>query len=197
MSGMAGHPKNVIFLTADAFGVLPPIARLSREQAQYYFLSGYTAKIAGTEKGVTEPEPNFSTCFAAPFLALPPVRYARMLGERLERHGSRVWLINTGWTGGPYGTGSRINIADTRTIVRAVLTGVLDSVPTYRDETFGLDVPQHVPGVPDEVLHPRQTWQDQAGYDVQARRLAQLFRENFETNFAGQVSEGIKASGPR
>jgi phosphoenolpyruvate carboxykinase (ATP) len=197
MSGMAGHPKNVIFLTADAFGVLPPIARLSREQAQYYFLSGYTAKIAGTEKGVTEPEPNFSTCFAAPFLALPPVRYARMLGERLERHGSRVWLINTGWTGGPYGTGSRINIADTRTIVRAVLTGALDSVPTYRDETFGLDVPQHVPGVPDEVLHPRQTWQDQAGYDVQARRLAQLFRENFETNFAGQVSEGIKASGPR
>jgi phosphoenolpyruvate carboxykinase (ATP) len=197
LSGIAPHPKNVIFLTADAFGVLPPIARLSAEQAQYYFLSGYTAKIAGTEKGITEPEPNFSTCFAAPFLALPPVTYTRMLGERLQRHKSNVWLINTGWTGGPYGTGSRINIEDTRAIVRAALSGVLDTVPTYRDETFGLDVPQRVPGVPDELLHPRDTWQDRDAYEKQARRLAQLFRENFSANFAGQVAEGIEASGPR
>ncbi len=197
LSGIAGHPKHVIFLTADAFGVLPPIARLSNDQARYYFLSGYTAKIAGTEKGVTEPEPNFSTCFAAPFLALPPVTYARMLGERLQQHGSKVWLINTGWTGGPYGTGNRINIADTRAIVRAALTGALDTVPTYHDQIFGLDVPGHVPGVPDEILRPRDTWQDPEAYDRQARRLAQLFRENFSANFAGQVPEGIEASGPR
>lgn len=197
LSGMAPHPTDIIFLTADAFGVLPPIARLSNEQAQYYFLSGYTAKIAGTEKGVTEPEPNFSTCFAAPFLTLPPVTYARMLGERLQRHGSRVWLINTGWTGGPYGTGSRINIADTRAIVRAALNGKLDSVSTYRDEVFGLDVPEHVPDVPDTILHPRDTWQDEDAYDAQARRLAGLFRENFAANFAGQVPPNIEAAGPQ
>jgi phosphoenolpyruvate carboxykinase (ATP) len=195
-TGVAGHPQNVVFLTADAFGVLPPIARLSNEQAQYYFLSGYTAKVAGTEKGVTEPQPNFSTCFASPFLPLPPVVYARMLGEKLAAHGSTVWLINTGWTGGPCGTGSRINIADTRALVHAALDGSLEDAPFYRDEYFGLDVPEHVPGVPDDILRPRSTWQDREGYDLQARKLARMFEENFETNFAGSVATDIAAAGP-
>lgn len=195
-TGVAGHPENVIFLTADAFGVLPPIARVSNEQAQYYFLSGYTAKVAGTEKGVTEPQPNFSTCFASPFLPLPPVVYARMLGERLAKHGSKVWLINTGWTGGPYGTGSRINIADTRALVHAVLDGGLSDAPFYRDEYFGLDVPEHVPGVPADVLRPRSTWQDRDGYDAQAGKLAGMFEENFAKNFAGMVDASVAAAGP-
>jgi phosphoenolpyruvate carboxykinase (ATP) len=197
LSGMAGHPKNIIFLAADAFGVLPPIAKLNRAQAEYYFLSGYTAKVAGTEKGVTEPQPNFSTCFGAPFMTLPPTTYASMLGEKLRKHGSQVWLINTGWTGGPYGTGSRINIADTRALVRAALNGSLADVPTYRDEIFGLDVPEHVAGVADEVLHPRMTWQDKAGYDAQARKLAAMFEENFNANFRADVSEEVASAGPR
>lgn len=197
LSGMGPHPKNVIFLTADAFGVLPPISKLNSAQARYYFLSGYTAKIAGTEKGVTEPEPNFSTCFAAPFLVLPPTVYASMLGAKLEKYGSRVWLINTGWTGGPYGTGSRINIADTRAIVRAALSGELDEVHTVRDEIFGLDIPQHVPGVPDAVLQPRNTWADKDAYDRQAKKLAAMFADNFDKNFKGQVPEDVAAAGPR
>jgi phosphoenolpyruvate carboxykinase (ATP) len=197
MSGMAGHPTNVIFLTADAFGVLPPIARLSKEQAQYYFLSGYTAKVAGTEKGVTEPQPNFSTCFAAPFLVWPPTAYSRMLGEKLDKHGSTVWLINTGWTGGPYGVGSRIAIADTRAMVRAALSGDLDDVPAYCDDVFRLEVPDKIPGVPDDVLRPRRTWQDTDAYDRQARKLASMFAENFSTNFAGQVAPEIESAGPR
>jgi phosphoenolpyruvate carboxykinase (ATP) len=196
LSGMAGHPRNVVFLTADAFGVLPPIARLTADQAQYYFLSGYTAKVAGTEKGVTEPQPNFSTCFAAPFLVLPPTTYARMLGEKLARHGSTVWLINTGWTGGPYGTGSRIDIAHTRAMVHAALDGSLASIPYYRDENFGLSVPEHVPGVEDDVLRPRDTWQDTDAYDRQAGRLAGMFAENFARNFAGQVPASVEAAGP-
>jgi phosphoenolpyruvate carboxykinase (ATP) len=196
-AGVATHPANVIFLTADAFGVLPPVARLDLAQAQYYFLSGYTAKIAGTEKGVTEPQPNFSTCFAAPFLVMPPITYSRMLAERIAKHGSKVWLVNTGWSGGPYGTGSRINIADTRAIVRAVLDGSLDGVATHQDGVFGLHVPDHVPGVPDGILHPRDTWQDSAAYDVQAKKLAGMFRQNFEKNFAGQVPEDVTAAGPR
>jgi len=195
-SGMAGHPRTIVFLTADAFGVLPPIARLSEAQAEYYFLSGYTAKVAGTEKGVTEPQPNFSTCFAAPFLVLPPATYARMLGEKLRKHGSQVWLINTGWTGGPYGTGSRINIADTRAMVRAALNGDLDDVPCRRDDVFGLDVPERVPGVPEDVLRPRETWQDTDAYDRQARKLAAMFEENFTKNFAAQVAPEIAAAGP-
>jgi phosphoenolpyruvate carboxykinase (ATP) len=197
LSGVAPHPKTVVFLTADAFGVLPPIARLSLDQAQYYFLSGYTAKVAGTEKGVTEPEPNFSTCFAAPFLAWPPAKYAQMLAERLERHGSAVWLINTGWTGGAYGTGSRMPIAETRAMVRAALNGDLDAMPTYRDEVFRLDVPEHVPGVSDTILHPRDTWQDRDAYDRQARRLAAMFAENFERNFKGQVPAEVEDAGPK
>lgn len=196
LSGLAGHPKNVVFLTADAFGVLPPIARLSLEQAEYYFLSGYTAKVAGTEKGVNEPEPNFSTCFAAPFLVLPPTVYARMLTERIAHHGSQVWLINTGWTGGPYGTGERIDINATRTMVRAALNGDLLDAPTYRDEVFGLNVPEHVAGVPDGILRPRETWQDREGYDRQARKLAGMFAENFRSRFASQVSPEVAAAGP-
>ncbi|GAC1322572.1 MAG: phosphoenolpyruvate carboxykinase (ATP) [Chloroflexota bacterium] len=196
-TGMGSHPSNVVFLTADAFGVLPPISRLTREQAQYYFLSGYTAKVAGTEKGVTEPQPNFSTCFGAPFLAWPPTTYASMLGEKLERHGSNVWLVNTGWTGGRYGTGSRIGIDATRAMVRAALNGDLIDAPTYTDEVFGLHVPEHVEGVADDLLRPRQTWQDQEGYDTQARRLASMFVDNFTKNFAGKVSPPIEAAGPR
>ncbi len=197
LSGVGAHPKNVVFLTADAFGVLPPIARLSRDQALYYFLSGYTAKVAGTEKGVNEPQPNFSTCFAAPFLVWHPTVYARMLGERLDQHGSDVWLINTGWTGGPYGTGSRINIDDTRAIVRAALCGDLRGVPTYRDEIFGLQVPEQVPGVPDEILRPKSTWQDTDAYERQARKLASMFADNFKTNFSDYVSANIEAAGPQ
>ena len=196
-SGMGTHPENIVFLTADAFGVLPPIARLTPEQAQYYFLSGYTAKVAGTEKGVTEPQPNFSTCFGAPFMVWHPTVYSQMLGEKLRRHGSNVWLINTGWTGGAYGTGSRIDIEGTRAMVRAALNGDLADVPTYRDEVFGLYVPTSVPGVSDEVLHPRATWQDQDGYDRQARALALMFAKNFEENFAGSVPETITAAGPQ
>jgi phosphoenolpyruvate carboxykinase (ATP) len=196
-TGMAGHPRNIIFLTADAFGVLPPIARLSSAQAQYYFLSGYTAKLGGTEKGITEPQPNFSTCFGAPFMVLPPTTYADMLGEKLHRHGTAVWLVNTGWTGGAYGTGSRIDIEETRNMVRAALNGDLDKVPTSRDETFGLDVPQHVQGVADVTLHPRETWQDREGYDRQARRLSGMFAENFASSFGGQVSAEIEAAGPK
>jgi phosphoenolpyruvate carboxykinase (ATP) len=195
-SGVGGHPQNVVFLTADAFGVLPPIARLTSEQAQYYFLSGYTAKVAGTEKGVTEPQPNFSTCFGAPFLPLPPVVYARMLGERLEKHNSTVWLINTGWTGGPYGTGSRIDIADTRAMVHAALNGDLDGLPYFRDDFFGLFVPEHVPGIRQESLRPRSTWQDQDAYVVQARKLAAMFEENFRKNFVDSVAASIAAAGP-
>ncbi len=197
LSGVAQHPSNIVFLTADAFGVLPPIAKLSRAQAQYYFLSGYTAKVAGTEKGVNEPQPVFSTCFAAPFLVLPPTTYSRMLGEKLDRHSSDVWLINTGWSGGPYGTGSRINIADTRAIVRAALSGELKNIPTHRDVIFGLDVPEHVPGVSEGILRPRTTWQDKDAFDRQARKLASMFTENFEKNFKGQVPTEIAATGPR
>lgn len=197
LSGMGGHPANIIFLTADAFGVLPPIARLTPEQAQYYFLSGYTAKVAGTEKGVTEPQPNFSTCFAAPFLVWPPTTYARMLGEKLKKHGSRVWLINTGWTGGAYGTGSRIDIAATRAMVRAALNGELHDVPTRTDEYFGLHVPELVLGVPEGILQPRSTWQDSDGYDRQAHKLAAMFAENFRLNFGNQVAAEITAAGPQ
>ena len=174
-SGQGGHPQNVVMLTADAFGVLPPISRLTPDGAMYHFLSGYTAKVAGTEKGVTEPKATFSTCFGAPFLPLAPGRYARMLGERIAKHQSRVWLVNTGWTGGPYGTGKRMKIAHTRAMIRAALSGALDTVGYERDPIFNLDVPTSCPDVPAEVLKPRNTWPDpgrlrragdQAGEDV-------------------------------
>ena len=196
LSGRGGHPQNIVMLTADAFGVLPPIARLSSSAAMYHFLSGYTAKIAGTEKGVTEPKATFSTCFGAPFLPLAPGRYAQMLGERIARHSSRVWLVNTGWTGGAYGTGTRMKIRDTRAMIRAALSGALDGVAYDRDPVFNVDVPQTCANVPAEVLNPRHTWADPAAYDAQARRLAQMFHDNFRA-FADDVAPAVRAAGPR
>jgi phosphoenolpyruvate carboxykinase (ATP) len=194
-SGRGGHPKNIVFLTADAFGVLPPIARLSREQAMYYFISGYTAKVAGTERGVTEPQATFSSCFGAVFLVWHPSKYADMLGALIDRHGSDVWLVNTGWSGGPYGVGSRMKLSYTRAMVRAVLSGALHDAPTDADPMFGLEIPSDVPGVPNEVLNPRRTWSDPAAYDAQAKELAEMFRKNFE-NF-GTVDEAIRRAGPK
>jgi len=193
--GRGGHPKNVVFLTADAFGVLPPIARLTPQQAMYFFLSGYTAKVAGTERGVKEPQPTFSACFGAAFLVWPAAKYARMLGELLDKHKAKVWLINTGWSGGPYGTGKRIDLDYTRAIVNAALTGELDKVKTQTDPVFGLAVPTEVKGVPAKVLNPRETWQDPAAYDAQAKKLARMFRENFEK--IGNVDEATKNAGPK
>jgi phosphoenolpyruvate carboxykinase (ATP) len=194
--GIAGHPSTVIFLTADAFGVLPPIARLTRDQAMYHFISGYTAKLAGTEVGVKEPSATFSTCFGAPFMPRHPGVYAQMLGERLDRHDVPVWLVNTGWTGGPYGTGERMNIAWTRQMVRAALNGALEGVETRTDPLFGIEVPTSCPDVPDEVLWPRDTWADKDAYDRQARKLAQMFVDNFSA-FEEGVSEHIRAAAPR
>jgi phosphoenolpyruvate carboxykinase (ATP) len=195
-TGMAGQPRNVVFLTADAFGVLPPISRLTGDQAQYHFISGYTAKLAGTEIGVKEPRATFSAGFGAPFLPRHPGEYARMLAERLARHEVPVWLVNTGWTGGPYGTGERMNIAHTRSMVRAALSGQLDRVPTTTDPVFGVEVPTACPDVPAEVLQPRQTWRHPAAYDRQARQLARMFEENFEA-YADGVSEEVRRAGPR
>jgi phosphoenolpyruvate carboxykinase (ATP) len=195
-SGRAGHPKNVVFLTADAFGVLPPIARLTREQAMYYFLSGYTAKVAGTERGVTEPQATFSACFGAVFLVWHPTKYAEMLGRLLTEHDAHVWLVNTGWSGGAYGVGKRMKLGYTRAMVRAALAGQLDQVPTQTDERFGLAVPTQVPGVPSEVMRPRDTWSDPAAYDAQAKKLAEMFRKNFE-KFGGNIAPGIAAAGPK
>jgi phosphoenolpyruvate carboxykinase (ATP) len=192
---MAGHPDSVIFLTADAFGILPPIAKLTREQALYYFLSGFTSKLAGTEIGVTEPQPTFSTCFGQPFLPQPPAVYARMLGEKLDRHGARVWLVNTGWTGGPFGQGERMPIQATRTMLRAALSGELDDAELRTDEVFGFQVPTAVPGVDFRLLDPRSTWSDPARYDEKARALAGMFVDNFAKRF-GDVDEAIRAAGP-
>jgi len=194
-SGAGGHPRNIVFLTADAFGVLPPIARLSPEQAMYHFLSGYTAKVAGTERGVTEPSATFSACFGAPFLPMHPGVYARMLGERVARHGVRVWLVNTGWTGGAYGTGSRMKLPLTRAMIGAALAGALDQGQFVRDPVFGLEVPAAVAGVPASVLSPRGTWADPSAYDDQARKLATMFRENF-AQYRGQVPDSVAAAGP-
>jgi phosphoenolpyruvate carboxykinase (ATP) len=194
-SGQGGHPKNVVMLTADAFGVLPPISRLTPEAAMYHFLSGYTAKVAGTEKGVTEPNATFSTCFGAPFLPLAPDRYAKMLGEKIARHRARVWLVNTGWTGGPFGVGKRMKIAHTRAMIRAALAGTLDDVAFEKDPIFNLDIPTACDGVPSEVLNPRSTWSDGAAYDRQATKLAHMFAENFKA-FEGGVSAEVLAAGP-
>jgi phosphoenolpyruvate carboxykinase (ATP) len=195
-SGVAGHPRTIIFLTADAYGVLPPISKLTAEQAMFHFLSGYTAKLAGTERGVTEPKATFSACFGAPFLSLHPSVYADMLGSRIAEHGVRVWLVNTGWTGGAYGVGRRMDLGHTRAMVRAALAGQLDQVPTEADPVFGLQIPKAVPGVPASVLRPRETWQDGAAYDQQARRLADMFRENF-SKFADSVPAAVVDAGPR
>lgn len=196
LSGMAGHPKYVLLLTADAFGVLPPISKLTNAQALYHFLSGYTAKVAGTERGVTEPKATFSVCFGAPFMPLHPGVYARLLGEKLEQHGSKVWLVNTGWTGGPAGVGSRMKLAYTRRMVSAVLAGELDDVETVEDPIFGLQIPVAIEGVPTTILNPRNTWANGDDYDTQANHLAQMFVENF-SQFEDGVDEAVKAAGPR
>ncbi|MBN1965850.1 MAG: phosphoenolpyruvate carboxykinase (ATP), partial [Anaerolineae bacterium] len=194
-TGMGGHPKHVFFLTADAFGVLPPISKLTPDQAQYHFISGYTAKVAGTEKGVTEPQATFSACFGAPFMVHHPGVYARLLAERISEHKANVWLINTGWTGGPHGVGHRMELPYTRAMVQAALSGELDDVPTQTDPVFGVEVPVHVPGVPENILQPRETWADKDAYDRQAHKLAQLFHDNFKT-FADGVSAAVKAAAP-
>jgi phosphoenolpyruvate carboxykinase (ATP) len=193
--GIGRHPSKILFLSADAFGVLPPIVRLSRDQALYWFLSGYTAKLAGTERGVTTPSATFSACFGAPFLPLPPMRYASLFGERLDRHGSQVWLVNTGWTGGPYGTGTRMPIALTRAAVAAILDGSLDDVPMDVDPVFGFTVPRSAPGIPGALLRPRETWPNAGAYDATAARLARDLKENF-ANFADSAPVAVRAAGP-
>jgi phosphoenolpyruvate carboxykinase (ATP) len=193
--GHAGHPQNIIMLTADAFGVLPPVSRLTPEQAMYHFLSGYTAKIAGTEKGVTEPQATFSTCFGAPFMVLHPGVYADLLGKKMAEHKVNCWLVNTGWSGGPYGEGQRMKISYTRAMIRAILTGTLASVETQPDPVFGLNIPVSCPDVPPEVLIPRNTWKDKAAYDEKARDLARRFNENFK-KYSDGVSEGVRAVAP-
>ena len=194
-SGRGGQPKNIVFLTCDAFGVLPPIARLSPAQAMYHFINGYTAKVAGTEKGVTEPVPTFSPCFGGPFLPLHPRQYAELLGQNIEKYGVNVWFINTGWTGGAYGVGKRMAINHTRTIVNAALDGKLDHVATETDPIFGLEVPVECPGVPTDVLNPRLTWPDSGAYDAQAKKLAGLFQDNF-VKYADDVPEAVRSAGP-
>jgi phosphoenolpyruvate carboxykinase (ATP) len=194
--GVGGHPRNVMFLAADAFGVLPPISRLTAAQAMFHFISGYTAKLAGTEAGVTEPTPNFSACFGAPFLPLHPTRYAKMLGEKMKKHDARVYLVNTGWSGGAYGVGKRMSIQHTRALITAALTGALDRVEYGKDPIFGFEVPKSCPGVPAEVLTPRNTWPDQAAYDAQAKKLAGLFVKNFD-KYRSEASADVIAAQPK
>ncbi len=188
-----GHPKNIVFLTADAFGVMPPIARLTPEQAMYHFISGYTAKVAGTEAGVKEPSATFSTCFGAPFMVHHPSVYANLLRDKINKHGSTVWLVNTGWSGGPYGVGHRMKIKHTRAMLRAALNGQLDNVTFVKDGFFNLDIPTTCPDVPEEVLNPRNTWADKEAYDKQARHLVDLFEENFK-QFAESVDEKVRSA---
>ncbi|MEX2179382.1 MAG: phosphoenolpyruvate carboxykinase (ATP) [Gemmatimonadaceae bacterium] len=194
--GRGGHPRNIVFLTADAFGVLPPVAKLTREQAMYYFLSGYTAKVAGTERGVTEPQATFSSCFGAVFLVWHPTKYANMLGQLIDEHGSQVWLLNTGWTGGAYGVGHRHKLAHTRAMVDAILSGHLGKAACDVDPVFGLAIPREIKGVPAQVLNTRNTWGDTAAFDAQAGKLAEMFRRNFE-KFGGVASDAVKSAGPR
>jgi phosphoenolpyruvate carboxykinase (ATP) len=194
-SGMGGHPSVILFLTADAFGVLPPISKLSPEQAMYHFLSGYTSKLAGTERGVTEPEATFSTCFGAPFLPRPAETYAEMLGKKVADHQVQVYLINTGWTGGPYGVGHRMDLKYTRAMVRAAIKGQLRDVEYKEDPIFGLSIPVSCPDVPAQILNPRNTWADQAEYDKKARELAKRFHQHFAS--FKNVSESIRQAGPK
>jgi phosphoenolpyruvate carboxykinase (ATP) len=193
---VGGIPKNLFFLTCDAYGVLPPISKLTKGQAMYQFISGYTAKVAGTEAGVTEPKPTFSACFGAPFLPLHPGKYAEMLGKKMEKHNVNVWLINTGWTGGPYGVGNRMKLSYTRAMITAALEGKLDNVETVADPIFGVQVPTAVPGVPTDVLTPRNTWADKAAFDEKAKYLAGLFVKNFE-KYASGVSQEILDAAPK
>lgn len=192
---VAAHPTEAIFLTCDAFGILPPVSRLSAAHAMYHFISGYTAKVAGTEVGVKDPSATFSPCFGGPFLVWHPYKYAQMLAEKILAHKTRVWLVNTGWAGGAYGSGARISLRHTRAIVDAIHTGALASAKTTRDQVFGFDVVTECPGVPSEILEPRNAWNDKAAYDAAARRLAELFRTNFKTYEAG-VSTDVRLAGP-
>jgi phosphoenolpyruvate carboxykinase (ATP) len=192
---LAGQPSNIIFLTADASGVLPPISKLSKEQAMYHFMSGYTSKLAGTERGITSPKATFSTCFGSPFLPLDPSVYAEMLGEKIVAHNANVYLVNTGWTGGEYGVGSRMKLAYTRAMIQAALNGELDTVETIKEPIFGLEIPAHVTGVPDEVLIPVNTWEDKAAYDTKARELAAAFNNNFK-KFENVSEEIVRLGGP-
>jgi phosphoenolpyruvate carboxykinase (ATP) len=193
---VGGHPNNVVFLTCDAFGVLPPVSRLTPEQAMYHFISGYTAKVAGTEMGVTEPKATFSACFGAPFLVWHPARYAELLAEKVAKHGATTWLVNTGWTGGGHGTGKRMSLKHTRAIIDAINDGTLEKVATRTDARFGFEVPTSCPGVPAEILDPRATWADKEAYDAQADKLAHLFVENFKT-FEDGASDAIRGAAPR
>lgn len=195
-TGMGSHPQNVIFLTADAFGVLPPISKLTPEQAMYHFISGYTAKVAGTERGVTEPQATFSACFGAPFMPLHPTVYAELLAEKIRKHDASVWLINTGWTGGPYGVGHRMELAHTRKMLSEALNGNLDDAEFDTDPVFGLAVPKEVHGVPNAVLFPRDTWDDEDKYDRKASQLAQMFEENFR-QFEEKAREDVIEAGPK
>jgi phosphoenolpyruvate carboxykinase (ATP) len=195
-SGTCGHPKHIIFLTADAFGVLPPVARLTTEQAMYFFISGYTARVAGTERGITEPSATFSACFGAPFLPLHPMEYANLLRDKLRHHKAQVWLVNTGWTGGPYGVGQRMSLKHTRAIITAVLDGSLTNVETFEDPFFGLSIPKAVPDVPEEILNPRNTWDDTEAYDAKATDLAHRFKANFE-QYADAAGQEVTAAGPK
>lgn len=194
-TGISGHPKDVFFLTCDAFGVMPPISFLDKGQAMYHFLSGYTAKVAGTEVGVVEPQATFSACFGAPFMPLHPTRYAEMLGERLVSQGVRIWLVNTGWSGGGYGVGKRMSLKYTRAMIGAAMRGELDHVPTTKDTIFGLESPQSCPGVPSELLQPSKTWTDQEAYAKAAHNLADLFTTNFAP-FENECSPAIMAGAP-
>jgi phosphoenolpyruvate carboxykinase (ATP) len=196
LSGRGGHPRHVVFLTADAFGVMPPVARLTPPQAMYHFLSGYTARVAGTERGVTEPSATFSACFGAPFLPRHPSVYAEMLGRRLKEHGSQVWLINTGWSGGAYGTGKRMKLAHTRAMIHAALDGRLSKGGFAADPVFRIEVPTDVPGVPREILNQRGTWPSAEAYDAAAAKLAKMFKDNF-AKFEKQVSAEVREAGPK
>ncbi|MFS0864458.1 phosphoenolpyruvate carboxykinase (ATP) [Fredinandcohnia sp. 179-A 10B2 NHS] len=193
---IAGHPNTIVFLTADAFGVLPPISKLTKEQAMYHFLSGYTSKLAGTERGVTSPQATFSTCFGSPFLPLPATVYAEMLGKKIDEHNVQVFLVNTGWTGGEYGVGNRMKLSYTRAMVQAALEGELNNVETVKNDIFGLEIPIHIAGVPDDVLQPSKTWADQSAYYVKAKELALKFKENFK-KFSNVPKEIELLGGPR
>ncbi|MFO0945112.1 MAG: phosphoenolpyruvate carboxykinase (ATP) [Planctomycetota bacterium] len=193
---VAGHPSNVVFLTCDAFGVLPPVSKLNPAQAMYHFLSGYTAKVAGTEMGVREPQATFSTCFGAPFLVWHPTKYGEMLAEKIRKHGSNAWLVNTGWSGGMHGGGgARMPLPHTRAIIDAIHSGALDAAPTVKDPIFGFEVPTQCPNVPDKILIPRLAWEDPNAYDRTAKKLAQLFCENFE-RYSNHATAEVLAAGP-
>jgi phosphoenolpyruvate carboxykinase (ATP) len=195
MPCVGGHPKNIVFLTCDAFGVLPPVSRLSPEQAMYHFISGYTAKVAGTEMGVTEPQATFSACFGAAFMVWHPTKYAELLSQKIQKHGSQAWLVNTGWSGGGYGKGSRLSLKFTRAIIDAINNGELLKIETHKDKLFGFEIPTACPGVPSEILNPRNTWEDKAAYDATARKLADLFKNNFK-KYETSGSKKISDAGP-